>query len=231
MLKELHDRLLEVKPEGASHDAASCPVCNGTATVEHANDISHGGSVKTYTEDEFNAVLAQVADLEAKVKELDGVRLESAAEAKIAEAQAQADAKVADLQSQLDAAVLEAQAAKQEKEATVAYLEAQQAEADRAAQVAALREERIAKVKEVASFPDEYIESRADAWAALDEEAFEAHLADWKAIGSKPAADATSEALPADTAMKASRETTTTRSGSLREVLGFRFQGVDTRAI
>lgn len=228
MLKELHDRLLEMKPEGASHDASDCPVCNGTVTdSEHSNEDPQGGTLKTYTEDEYNALLAQVADLEAKVNELDGARQESEVEARIAEAKAAADAEVEDLQSKLDTAVLEAQAAKDERDQIVAYFEQLKADEEAAEQIAALREERIGRVKEVASFPDDYIAARADAWAALDEEAFEAALADWKAIANKGG-----DPVPATTAMTASRDTTNQpQGGSLREVLSFRFQGVDPRTV
>lgn len=231
MLKELHDRLLEMMPEGASHDAASCGVCNGEfAESELAHEIPEGGTLKTYTEEEYNALLAQVADLETKVNELDSVRQESEAEAKIAEAKAQFEAQVSDLQAQLDTAVLEAQAAKDEKDAVLTYFDQLKAEEEEASRIAALREERIEKVKEVASFPDDYIAARADAWAALDEEAFEAALADWKAIASK--AGVTPEVVPTTTAMTASRDTTNQpQGGSLREVLNLRFQGVDTRAV
>lgn len=187
--------------------------------------------MKTYTEEEYNALLAQVADLEAKVKELDGVRQESEAEARIAEAKAAAEAEVADLQSKLDTAVLEAQAAKDEKEALLAYFEQLKTEEEQAAVLAALKEERISKVKEVASFPEEHIAARADAWAALDEETFDALLADWKAVASKTAAAEGETTVPADTAMQASRETNQSKDGSLRDVMRLRFQGVDTRTV
>lgn len=230
VLKEIHDRLLEMKPEGASHDASECGICNGTITdPEQAHENPEGGTLKTYTEEEYNALLAQVADLETKVNELDSVRQESAVEARIAEATAQFEAQVSDIQAQLDSAVLEAQAAKDEKDGVLAYFAQLQAEAEAAEQIATLREERVNRVKEVVSFPEDYIAARADAWAALDEEAFEAALADWKAIATKAGAG---EPVPAATAMTASRDTTNQPSdGSLREVLNLRFQGVDTRAV
>lgn len=183
--------------------------------------------MKTYTEDEYNTLLAQVADLESKVNELESVRQESTIEAKIADVKTQFEAQVSDLQTQLDTAVLEVQAAKDEKDAVVAYFDELKAEAEAAAVIDALREERIAKVKEVASFPEDHIAARADAWAALDEESFEALLADWKAVASK--GDGTN--VPVATAMQASRESHPTQGGSLREVMNFRFQGIDTRSV
>lgn len=228
VLTELHDRLLAIKPEQASHDAESCEFCNGTfVEPEHANDVSTGGLMKTYSEDEYNTLLAQVADLEAKVNELESVRQESAMEAKIAEVTTQFEAQVSDLQTQLDTATLEVQAAKDERDGVIAYFEALQAEADQAAAAAAVRDERVARVKEVASFPDDHVAARADAWAALDEEAFEALLADWKAIASK----GEGTQVPVATAMQASRDTNQAQGGSLREVMHLRFEGVDTRSV
>src|SRR5688572_12599297 len=186
MLKDLHDRLLELKPEGASHPE-DCPFCKPTnLETSEAHNHDNGGSVKTYTEDEVNNLLAQVADLEAKVKELDTVKTESLIEAKVAEVKAELDTQLSELQSKLDTAVLEAEAAKQEKEDILSYLNAVQEEEAAKAEVARIREERIAKVKEVASFPDSHIEANADRWASWSEEVFEASLEDWKAIGAKP---------------------------------------------
>lgn len=228
VLKELHDRLLAIKPEEASHDAESCEFCNGTHESEHANiNVSTGGSVKTYSEEEYDALLAQVADLETKVNELESVRQESAMEAKIAELTAQFEAQVSDLQTQLDTAVLEVKAAQDEKSAIVSYFEDLATAEEQAAALVAVREERVARVKEVASFPEDHIAARADAWAALDEEAFEALLADWKAIASK----GDGSTVPVATAMQASRDTNQTKEGTVREVLNFRFQGVDTRSV
>lgn len=191
--------------------------------------------MKTYTEDEMTAILAQVADLESKLRELEGAQHESAAGAKVAEAKAQFDAELSELNSKLDAAVLEAQAAKGEREAIVAYLASVKEDNERAAEIARIREERVARVKEVASFTDEYIADRAEAWAALSEEAFEATLADWKAISEKASkapevkAEKPESKIPAETAMAATSET----NGSvLREVIsGFRLKGVDPRTI
>lgn len=195
--------------------------------------------MKTYTEDEMSAVLAQVADLESKLRELEGAKHENAASAKVAEMTAQFDAERNELNSKLDAAVLEAQTAKDEKTAILAYLEEIRVENERAAEVARLREERVVKVKEVASFTDEYIAERADAWAALSEDAFEATLADWKAISEKAAKAASApkteksakpeSTIPAETAMASTSEST---GSVLHEVIsGFRAKGVDPRTI
>jgi DNA repair exonuclease SbcCD ATPase subunit len=227
VLKELHDRLLAAKPEGASHDESTCPVCTPSVTPEAAHEDQQGGSMKTYTEDEYNSLLVQVADLESKVKELEGVRAESEVEARVAEAKAQFDSQVEDLQAQLDTAVLEAKTAQDEKANLIAYFEELKAHEERAAEIASLREQRIARVKEVASFPEDHIAARADAWAALDEEHFEALVADWAAIAKKES----NGEIPVETAMVASRSDNPSKDDALRDVLRFRFQGIDTRTV
>jgi hypothetical protein len=68
---------------------------------------------KTYTEDEHNAVLAQVADLEAKVAELSASQEASALDAAVAAVKAEMETQISELQGQLDTAVLEAEAAPQ----------------------------------------------------------------------------------------------------------------------
>lgn len=237
VLKELHDQLLEERPESAEHVEAECPFCNELET-SGANDEQQGDSVKTYTEDEYNSVLAQVADLETKVGELSAARQESEIESKIVEIKAQHEAQlaelqqrledqVAELQAQLDTTVLEAQAAKDEKDEIVSYLVDLEAESTRAQELARLQESRVALVKEQTSFPESRITERASAWAAMDEEAFMAALEDWKSIAPKAASQ---EDIPVSTAMTASHSDKP--SGSvLRDVLGLRFQNIDPRKL
>ena len=225
-LKSLHDQLLLDQPEDASHEADSCEFC--IATAEIASDQNNGGSVsdKTYTEAEFTSAISEVAGLKAQLAELTAAAEASNIDAKIAEAVAGSEAKAAELQSQLDAAVLEAEAAKAEHIALVTQIAETEAAATAAAELAARKDERLVQVKEHASFPDEYVEANADRFAAMSDEAFEAALADWKAIGVKaPIVDG----IPAVTAMTAARSTD--GSNPLAEVLGLRAQGVDTRTI
>lgn len=227
MLKEIHDQLLAEKPEDAQHDEATCPFCNG----EMSDAVDHqGGSepvTKTYTEDEYDSVLAKVSALEAKLAEFEGAQQESEVEAKIAEIKAEAQALNADLQTKLDTALLEAEAAKSEKEKVLEYLTQVQADADKAAEIAARRDERIALVKEQTSFPESRIEERADAWAAMDEAAFTAALDDWKTIAPKT----TNGKIPdVSTALSASRDDQAS-TDALREVLGLRDRGIDARAV
>jgi hypothetical protein len=230
MLKELHDQLLELRPEGASHDESSCPFCNPDLETSeaHGTEDLKGGSVMTHTEEEYTNLLTQVAELEAKVTELEGDRRESQVEAKIAEAKAELEAQVADLQAKLDTAVNEAETVKKERDEIVAFLDEAKAMEEEAAALEQTKADRIAKVKEVANFSDEYIAQRAESWAKLDEDAFELVLADWAAIAKKE-----SGRVPASTAMIASRTDTKPESERdvLREVLNLRFQGIDTRTV
>lgn len=186
---------------------------------------------KTYSEEEHNALLAEVADLKTKVAALAKANEDSEVDSKIAAAAAEIESKVTDLQTQLDAKVLEAEAAKTANENFVAWLEGERTAAAEAAELASRKDARTAQVKEVASFPDEYLVANADRFAAMSDEAFEAALEDWKEIASKSAkASDKGDALPSATAMTASRSTDENIS-VLHEVLGLRFQGVDVRNV
>lgn len=230
-LKAIHDELMERRPDDASHDAASCLFCS--PGVDTASAPSSGGSVsdKTYTEEEYNALSSQVATLEAKVVELADAAKESVVDAKVAEVKAELEAKVASVQSQLDTTTIECEAAKNERDAIVAYLEAEVASATEAAEREAKRDERVAAVKDAASFPDEYLEANADRFVAMSDEAFEAAIADWKAVAAKAPAKKTDETIPSATAMTAARSTDSGSTSVLSEVLGLRFAGIDTRTV
>jgi hypothetical protein len=234
VLKDLHDALLEERPEGVEHDSLNCPLC-GDVPVETASADPTGGKVsdeKTYTEAEYTQLVAQVSSLEAQIAELTKAAEVEAIDARIAEAKADLEAQVADLQSKLDTAVLEAEASRTELDNVLSFLASEQAAAEEAAALEARREERIAKVKEVASFPDDYLETNAERFAAMSDEAFEAALEDWKTIAPKTEkVEEEGELLPS-TAMTASRTTTTNTDKSLlREVMSLRDHGVDVRTI
>jgi hypothetical protein len=232
-LKDIHDELLNIKPEGASHDKESCAFCN--VSVASLSNPEGGSVDKTYTEDELNVAIANATkDLETQITTLKTQTEQSAFEGKVAEATAALTEQVKELESKLDGAVLEAQSHKEQYEALVAYLEAAKAEAEAQAEIAARRDERLEKVREVASFPEEYLVERADAWAQLSDEDFEAAIADWKALGLKKelanAADAVEAQVPAATAMQANRSDTGSKS-AIRDVLSFRNQGIDPRTL
>lgn len=187
---------------------------------------------KTYTEEEHNALLAQVEDLKTRMAALTKTTEDSETDSKIAAATAEIESKVTDLQTQLDAKVLEAEAAKTESEKLAAWLEGEKTAAEAAVALAARKDERIAQVKEVVSFPDEYLVENADRFAAMSDEAFTAAIEGWKILGVKPTGEKKDDQVPSATAMVASRSNDNNQSTSvLSEVLGLRFQGVDVRKI
>lgn len=183
---------------------------------------------KTYTQEEQDALLAQVADLTAKVAELTDASTASLIETKVADVKAEMEAVVADLQAKLDTAVLEAETAKTAHEELVATIAATEAAEVAKVEMEARKEERLAKVREVASFPEEYLTENADRFAAMSDETFTAAVEDWAAIAPAKGAAGTKEELPKKSAMTASRAE---GASPLTEIMGLRFSGVDTRTV
>lgn len=206
-LKELHDRLLAQKPDDATHNTENCIHCNEALASEL---IPEGGDMsKTFTEDDLNAAVREaVAAKQVEIDALKASQAETEVEARVAAAKAEADERVAALQADLDAATLRADTAEKLHTDLVAYLDAEKARQDAEVEAAARAESRLAVIKEVASFKDDYIAANLDRWAALDEEAFAALVEDWKLISAPATANAhaTSTQLPASTAMAAVRE-------------------------
>lgn len=224
-LKELHDKLLACKPEGASHESDDCPYCadqsDGTSSPATGGEMS-----RTFTQDELDAAVAEA--VKPIQEELNRSKAQ-ASQSEVETRNAELDSKVKELQSQLDAAVLETQKAKQEKEDLLGQIEADRQAAEAASQLAARREERLAKVAEVASFPDEYMQANADRWASMSDEDFEAAINDWKTIGAKKVEAETVEP-PRQTAMVASREDNKS-SSALREIFDLKLRGIDPRRV
>jgi vacuolar-type H+-ATPase subunit I/STV1 len=225
--KRLHDQLLERMPEGATHDRETCDLCSATNTPE-------GGDRVTYTEEELQAAIEEkTAELSARIEEMESAARASEVDAKVEAAKAEAQAEIAELRTQLDTAVLEAEAAKSEKDAVIAYLTEIAAAEKAAAEIAARREERLAKVKEVASFPDTYLEANADRFAAMSDEDFELRCAEWASMSTKaPVAPAADDTLPTGTALQAAREDGTPNDrgrAAVRELLGGILRGNDPR--
>lgn len=169
-------------------------------------------SEATFTQEDVDALVAAaiakaIAPLQA---ELDGFKAgeqESQVEAQIAAVRGEMEAQIADLTSRLDAAVLDAQTAKTERDEIKQWLENEEARVVQEAELATRREDRIAQVATVVSFPVDYVKERAEKWAALSDEDFEALLADYKTLGEKsPGTGSTGSTLPTATAMVASRE-------------------------
>lgn len=228
-LKELHDRLMAEKPDGAVHEEASCPIC-AMETFDITEQGAHGsatgpqgGSMTTFTQEQMDAAVAEATAaseaLAKRVAELEAAQQETEVGKAVAEATAPLSTEIADLQSKLDEAVLARQAAEEAK-TNLENWWAEQITAHQEAEAAAARkDERVAKVKEAASFPDEYLEANADRFAAMSDEDFEARLEEWRTIAPAPA----STQIPGDTALTAAREGAaggSTNKGSMLSELG-----------
>jgi hypothetical protein len=236
ILQEFHDLLLEQQPENASHDAENCPFCTESASEISNNDYSiGGGDMKTYTEDEFTAAVTEaVAPLQAaaetKVAELQS----EIEELRTSQARTELEGQIADLQANLDKAEIRVAAAEAKYDELVAYLDAEAAAVEQAALVQARREARREAVKTAAPFADEYIDANLDRWVAMEDEAFEAVIEDWKAVASTARAeedetgDAEAESIP-ETAMSNVRNDHTVNGSVAADVFGARNRGVDVR--
>jgi hypothetical protein len=239
ILREFHDLLLEQKPESADHDQASCPFCNEDGEHEHdnqtedSNDYSvGGGDMKTYTEDEFTAAVteavtplqaaadAKVAELQAEIDEL-----------RTSQARSEVEGQIAELQADLDKAEIRVVEAERKYDDLVAYLEETASAAEAAALVELRRSERRDAVQAAAPFSDEYIDANLDRWVAMEDEAFEAVVEDWKTVSSSVHKDdVVDEAaeVPAETAMSIVRNED--HGGSVAaSVFAARGHGVDVR--
>lgn len=187
----------------------------------HVDDQPEGGSMsadKTYTEDDLKAavdkaVAEATSELKAKLSDLENSQQQTELDKAVADVKAEAESTVKELQEKLDAAVLEAQTEKQAREDLEASIAAEKQAAEEAAALEARKDQRLTQVKEVASFPDDYLTANAERWAKLDDDEFAKLIEDWKVIASKSDAKP-----PTKTAMTASRD----ESGNQTEsALGF----------
>lgn len=222
-LKALHDLLLAGKPAGATHPD-DCPVC---ATAPGPQE---GADLNTYTEDELRvAVEAAVGDLKAELDTFRSSQEAAAVDARITKSVTEAteplSAKITELQADLDAAVLATAAEK----ARADTLETEKMEAAEALIASARKEERLAKVAEVAAFPQAYLDANAERFAAMSDEDFEARLEEYRQIATKSPAPG----LPLKSALKA-----TTDSGgddkptsAVSALFAMRRAGIDPRTI
>lgn len=186
--------------------------------------------MSTYTEDELRAAVeAAVGGLRT---ELDGLRASAAeqetaaqTEVRITEAKAPLEAKVVELQTALDAAVLEAA----NEKARADSFEAEKAAAVEAATLEARKDDRLAKVKEVANFPETYLAANADRFVAMSDEDFEARLDEYRNIAAKATG---TDGIPTTTALTATREGEAPKAGSaVRDLFAMRRAGVDPRTL
>lgn len=229
--KELHDKWLEQKPEGASHPK-DCPFCLVEEPTGGAGKLMSEDN-KTFTSEELAAAVAlAVQPLKDKISELESKDAEAEVSGKIADAKAELETKVSDLQTAFDVKVAELATATQALEDVKAYLADVQTKADEAAAVEARKASRLEEVNENATYSEEYIAERADRWAAMSDEEFAAFVADLQAAGATKK-DTKDDKIPADTRLKAGSEKAnqdepTTTLGS---VLELRRAGHDARRI
>ena len=191
--------------ENDGNTVVNTVVPNTLVEAKTAVKDSLGGgdmSQKTFTEDELNeAIAAALAPVKA---ELDSLKESAAAdevEKRIEKLEADHAEAIEALKTQVDTLTIERDAARSEFDAFKAELEAIAAKEAEAAEVAARTEERVAKVKEVASFSDEHVAANTARWAEMSDEAFESLLLDYAAAGSKPSTEKVE--IPASTAMRA----------------------------
>lgn len=235
--KEVHDALLAEKPEDADHDITQCALC--AMTDADPDETGDTGGTMTYTEEELRAacdaaVTTATAPLAAKVQELEDERASSASQQERDEALAAFEAEKSELQARLDEAVLQAQTEKERADGIVSWLEEEGEKAEQAALVAARKDERLTAVREAANFPDEYLESNAERWAAMSDEDFEARLGEYRVIAGKSSDTGKGgDTLPTHTALHASREgrETTAKTSAVKELFALRRDGVDVRTL
>jgi DNA repair exonuclease SbcCD ATPase subunit len=230
-LKELHDKWLAEKPEGAEHDAEGCPHCNPNLSLDDDNSTG-GGDMKTFTEDEFNtavqeAVATASADAEAKVADLEAQIQALKDEADEAEAKTE----IEKLQAELDKAEIRVSDAEKRYNDLVAYLEAEETAKAEAAELEARREARRAAVKDQTSMSDERIEDRLDAFVAMSDEEFDSYIEDLKVSTAASHEGDANPAIPRETAMSNVREQSNGNKSVAADVFGARNAGVDVRTL
>ncbi len=159
--KLIHDWLLEHRPEGASHEEASCAHCTGTSEQEEGVTDEQKA---IYTQEQHEQLLA------------------SAVEKALSEAQSATDAEILRLNERLEAAEGEL-AERTEKVEELSSIISEREEQDR---LEALADERVELVQAAANFSDEQIEARKLAWAKMSEEDFNSYLEDIRAVAKTP---------------------------------------------
>jgi multidrug efflux pump subunit AcrA (membrane-fusion protein) len=233
-LRVIHDRLLEVIPDGAEHCKADCALCAVEATEDH--DRTPGGVMpETFTQDELDAAVAaasgslqqRLAELEAQVQETEVGRA-------VTEAVAAKETAISELQQQLDAAVAARTTAEAELTETKQYWSDAIAAQEAAVELAARAEDRTAKAKELGVFSDEYIAENAERFASMTDEDFSARIEEWQLIASKrePVGfKAAGPNIPTKTALVASRADATKTGSHLSVLTDLRARQVDPRTL
>lgn len=195
---ELHDEALELMPEGASHDEASCPICVEKSSLEVESNTDNSSSKEdepkegsmsenktdTLSQETHDALLrsavqdataALTRDNEALTEQVEALTSERD-EAK--EKVSTLEGEVARLNDEFDSAQVELAAANEKVE----ELEADIAQRDEEAELREVAQERAKQVRNLKLFPDEAIDEKAERWARLSDEEWAERLDEWKGI-------------------------------------------------
>jgi hypothetical protein len=195
MTRELHDFLLTIQPEGASHEVRTCSFCTETASAKERE-------VADFSQEQHEQLL------EAAVLK--------ATEEVTATAAAEHDASILDLNQKLEAA----NQALAERDTEIEGLKSTISDRDEADRLAKLADERVEQVQEVATFTEEQLEERAPRWAAMDEQTFEGVLADYKAVATAAAAKPNGERKTAFDGTRATAGEEGTEESALGDFFG-----------
>jgi uncharacterized coiled-coil protein SlyX len=204
-LRALHDRLLEVMPDGAEHKEGDCPLCTVTAADE--THRTQGGVMPEFTQADIDAaVAAATGPLQQRLGELEAQAQQSEVGQAVAAAVADKDTQITDLQTQLDAAVAGRTAAESKLTEAEQFWTDAIAAHEEAVATAARKETRIGQAKDIGVFNDDYIVANADRFAQMSDDDFAARIEEWKLIAAAAGDGAKGEGkAPAQTAMVASR--------------------------
>lgn len=227
LTEELHDLLVAMKPAEFEHGPANCGLCAERAGVAPSNQE---GSVSTYTEEQVQAKLAEaLAPLQAQLAELEKAQTAEQIAAQIAEATQPLSDKIAELETETDRLTSELNTVTAERDSLVSANTEREAAEKAAEERAARRDERVAKVLEVAVFTDEQVAERADRWADMEDASFETLLEDLKAHATPP--EPGEERVPKPVLKAAEERKTPAGSGlstNMTTALGYRRQGIKT---
>ena len=191
-VQRAHDALLELRPEGASHDG--CPLCIPDAGNDRAKEVAHvTDTANVYTEDQHFALLQSA--VQRGTAELSTVKEQLETQvASLTEAKTNAEAQLAEAQAKADVLEAEKATAEAEKAAIAKEFEDFKAELARKEEIETRKADRVSKVKAAnANLADEYFtEARAQRWAEMADEAFEALVEDMTALTAAQKAETSS---------------------------------------
>lgn len=229
-LKVLHDQLLAAKPDEATHDEATCPLCALGDDATH--DTNSGGSMpESFTQADLEAaVAAATSDLQKRLEELGAQVRDTEVGQAVAEAVAGKETEVSELQNKLDAAEAARTAAENKLTETEQYWTEAIAAAEEQTQVAARRDERVAEAKKAGVLADAYVDEHADRFAAMSDDEFKSRLDEWRAIAAAAGGTKTGE-IPAKTALNAARATEEQPTSALSYIADLRRDRVDPKSL